>query len=86
MRRPVWCFACFGLAFGVAAFGQTPAPQGRGISATRQGTNSAPRDLRGCCRSRKVLYEDAEWGRKETIIWPPHGPIYTYGAIFFGLV
>lgn len=28
----------------------------------------------------------AEWGRKETIIWPPHGPIYTYGAIFFGLV
>jgi adenosine deaminase len=38
MRRPVWCFACFGLAFGVAAFGQTPAPQGRGISATGQGT------------------------------------------------
>jgi len=28
----------------------------------------------------------AGWGRKETIIWPPHGPIYTYGAIFFGLV
>jgi hypothetical protein len=22
-----------------------------------------------------------QWGRKETIIWPPHSPIYTYGAI-----
>ncbi len=22
------------------------------------------------------------WGRKETIIWPHHRPIYTYGAIF----
>lgn len=22
------------------------------------------------------------WGRKETIIWPQHRPIYTYGAIF----
>lgn len=22
-----------------------------------------------------------QWGRKETIIWPPHAPIYTYSAI-----
>ena len=21
-----------------------------------------------------------KWGRKETIIFPPHSPIYTYGA------
>ncbi|MEO6804851.1 MAG: type IV secretion system DNA-binding domain-containing protein [Edaphobacter sp.] len=27
-----------------------------------------------------------EWGRKETIIWPPHSPIYTYGAFFLALV
>jgi hypothetical protein len=27
-----------------------------------------------------------EWGRKETIIWPPHGPIYTYGAVFLALI
>ncbi len=26
------------------------------------------------------------WGRKETIIWPPHSPIYTYGAIFLALI
>jgi RecA/RadA recombinase len=29
---------------------------------------------------------EMNWGRKETIIWPPHQPIYTYGAIFIALV
>jgi type IV secretory pathway TraG/TraD family ATPase VirD4 len=28
----------------------------------------------------------AKWGRTETIIWPPHSPIYTYGAIFLSIV
>ena len=27
-----------------------------------------------------------QWGRKESIIWPPHSPIYTYGAIFLSVV
>jgi type IV secretory pathway TraG/TraD family ATPase VirD4 len=27
-----------------------------------------------------------QWGRKETIIFPPHSPIYTYGAVFLSLV
>jgi hypothetical protein len=27
-----------------------------------------------------------KWGRRETIIWPPHSPIYTYGAIFVAIV
>ena len=27
-----------------------------------------------------------KWGRKETIIWPPHSPIYTYGAVFMACV
>jgi hypothetical protein len=27
-----------------------------------------------------------QWGRKETIIFPPHSPIYTYGAIFLAVV
>ena len=27
-----------------------------------------------------------KWGRKETMIWPPHSPIYTYGAIFMAVV
>jgi hypothetical protein len=29
---------------------------------------------------------EATWGRKETIIWPPHQPIYTLGALFMALV
>jgi len=27
-----------------------------------------------------------KWGRKETIIWPPHSPIYTYAAVFMTVV
>ncbi len=27
-----------------------------------------------------------EWGRKESIIWPPHSPIYTYGAVFLAFI
>jgi len=27
-----------------------------------------------------------KWGRKETTIWPPHSPIYTYGALFLATV
>jgi type IV secretory pathway TraG/TraD family ATPase VirD4 len=27
-----------------------------------------------------------KWGRKETIIWPPRSPIYTYGAVFMAFV
>jgi type IV secretory pathway TraG/TraD family ATPase VirD4 len=27
-----------------------------------------------------------QWGRKETVIWPPHSPIYTYGAVFLTLI
>jgi hypothetical protein len=29
---------------------------------------------------------ETNWGRKETIIWPPHSPIYTFGAIFLALI
>jgi hypothetical protein len=27
-----------------------------------------------------------KWGRKESIIWPPHSPIYSYGTVFMALV
>ncbi|MFZ0743272.1 MAG: type IV secretion system DNA-binding domain-containing protein [Terracidiphilus sp.] len=29
---------------------------------------------------------EVTWGRKETIIWPPHKPIYTLGALLLGLI
>jgi len=28
----------------------------------------------------------ASWGRKETVIWPPHAPIYTYSAVCLALL
>lgn len=27
-----------------------------------------------------------KWGRNESVIWPPHGPVYTWGAIAGGVV
>ena len=27
-----------------------------------------------------------QWGRKESVIFPPHSAIYTYGAVFLALV
>jgi len=29
---------------------------------------------------------ETHWGRRETIIWPPHNPIYTIGAVFLALI
>ena len=29
---------------------------------------------------------ETNWGRKGTIIWPPHSPIYTFGAVFLALI
>ena len=28
----------------------------------------------------------AQWGRKETVVWPPHSPIYSYGAVLAALL
>jgi hypothetical protein len=27
-----------------------------------------------------------QWGRKETVVWPPHAPIYTYGAMLLAVL
>ncbi len=29
---------------------------------------------------------ETNWGRKETIIWPPHQPIYTIGALLLWVI
>jgi hypothetical protein len=29
---------------------------------------------------------DTQWGRKETIVRPPHYPVYIFGAVFVALV
>jgi type IV secretory pathway TraG/TraD family ATPase VirD4 len=32
------------------------------------------------------MMANQQWGRKETVIFPPHSPIYTYGAVFLAFV
>ena len=27
-----------------------------------------------------------QWGRKETVVWPPHAPVYTYGAVMLAFL
>ena len=29
---------------------------------------------------------EATWGRRETLVWPPHKPIYTLGALFLSFI
>src|SRR4029077_15948008 len=56
---------------------------------------TARRNQRGQARPRwkadrfykkEIAMAMTKWGRKESIIWPPHSPIYTYGAVFSALV
>jgi RecA/RadA recombinase len=28
----------------------------------------------------------SRWGRKESVVWPPHSPIYSYGALFLAFI
>jgi hypothetical protein len=35
---------------------------------------------------RKSAMPETNWGRKETIIWPPHMPINTFGAVFLAVM
>ena len=32
------------------------------------------------------MSDKQKWGRKETIVWPPHAPIYTFSALALGLL
>src|ERR1700722_8447376 len=73
----------------VAASGRRPETHARGVRQT------ARRNQRGqahsCCkagrfRRKEIAMAMTKWGRKESIIWPPHSPIYTCGAVFMALV
>ena len=30
------------------------------------------------------MNNNQKWGRKETIVWPPHAPVYTFCALALG--
>lgn len=32
------------------------------------------------------MSDKQKWGRKETLVWPPHAPIYTFSALALGLL
>src|SRR5450631_4228155 len=37
-------------------------------------------------RAGRNAMTEATWGRRETLVWPPHKPIYTLGALFLSFI
>src|SRR3984957_11414817 len=72
-----------------AASGRRPETRAGGIRQTarrNQRGQARPRGKAGRFRRREIAMAMTKWGRKESIIWPPHSPIYTYGTVFMALV
>src|SRR5580693_2261728 len=79
------------LALGerVAASGRWPETGAGGVRQTarrNQRGQARPRWKAGSFLRKEIAMAMTKWGRKESIIWPPHSPIYTYGAVFMALV
>src|ERR1700683_3779152 len=73
----------------VAASGRRPETHAGGVRQTarrNQRGQARPRWKAGRFRRQEIAMAMTKWGRKETIIWPPHSPIYTYGAVFMAFV
>src|SRR5439155_16787322 len=73
----------------VAASGRRPETHAGGVRQTarrNQRGQARPRWKAGRFRRKEIAMAMTKWGRKESIIWPPHSPIYAYGAVFMALV
>src|SRR5580693_8147809 len=73
----------------VAPSGRRPETHAGGVRQTarrNQRGQARPRWKAGRFRRKEIAMAMTKWGRKESIIWPPHSPIYTYGAVFMALV
>src|SRR5579863_9002648 len=73
----------------VAASGRRPETHSGGVRQTarrNQRGQARPRWKTGRFRRKEIAMAMTKWGRKESIIWPPHSPIHTYGAVFMALV
>src|SRR5260370_24396778 len=73
----------------VAAFGRRPETHAGGVRQTARRNQRGQARLgwkAGRFRGKEIAMAMTKWGRKESIIWPPHSPIYTYGAVFTALV
>src|SRR6202167_5406233 len=86
-RRDSWSSLAAGKR--VAASGRRPETHAGGIRQTArrdQRSQARPRSKTGRFRRKEIAMAMTKWGRKESVIWPPHSPIYTYGAVFMALV
>src|SRR5271167_1178185 len=73
----------------VAASGRRPETHAGGVRQTarrNQRGQARPRRKAGHFRRKEIAMAMTKWGRKESMIWPPHSPIYTYGAVFIAVV
>src|ERR1700691_4018403 len=73
----------------VTASGRRPETHPGSVRQTarrNQRGQARPRWKAGHFRRKEIVMAMTKWGRKESIIWPPHSPIYTYGAVFMALV
>src|ERR1700685_2728170 len=72
-----------------AASGRGPETHAGGVRPTarrNQRGQARPRWKAGRLRKKEITMAMTKCGRKESIIWPPHSPVYTYGAVFMALV
>src|SRR5579864_9827448 len=72
----------------VAASGRRPETHAGGVRQTarrNQRGQARPRWKAGRFCRKEIAMAITKWGRKESIIWPPHSPIYTYGAVFIAV-
>src|SRR5271169_4331631 len=86
-RRDSW--SSFAPRKRTAAPGRRPETHAGGVRQTarrNQRGQTLPRWKAGRFRRKEIAMAMTKWGRKESIIWPPHSPIYTYGAVFIALV
>src|SRR5271170_239989 len=73
----------------VATSGRRPETHAGGVRQTarrNQRGQTLPRWKAGRFRRKEIAMAMTKWGREESIIWPPHSPIYTYGAVFIAVV
>ncbi len=52
------------------------------VRESQQAQSSRRPDRQLCRRDHRTAMTDTQWGRKETIVRPPHYPVYSFGAIF----
>src|SRR5580698_5191639 len=91
-QRSISCgdsWGSFALGQRVTAPGRWPETHAGSVRQTarrNQRGQASTRGEVGRFRWKEIAMAMTKWGRKESIIWPPHSPIYTYWAVSMALV